>query len=423
MLRGIQRSSFDYFLHETREATGLVADKTQPSWPASIAAVGMALTAYPVGVGQGWMTRSRALARTLATLRFFAASEQGESPTATGHRGFYYHFLDLDTGRRAGDCELSSIDTALFLAGVLTAARYFDGPSDDEREVRRLADLLYGRVDWLWMCAGGPLLCHGWMPDTGFLPYHWKGYDESMLMYLMAFGSPTHPLPGAVWHDWLEPCAWQEVEGIEYLHAPPLFIHQFAHIWLDLRGLRDAYMAPRGIDYFENSRRAVQVQQRYARRNPGGFAMYGEHSWGITASDGPGGRAGGQKIGSRIYYDYIARGIPDGPDDGTLAPWAVVASLPFAPEIVLPTIERFQRLQLHIGNRYGFKASFNPTYPGDRNHPIGWVSAHHYGINEGPAVMMIANHLDGTIWRLMRHCEPLVAGLKAAGFEGGWLTS
>ena len=422
MLLNLQHDSFDYFVHEVNEANGLIADKTAPDWPASIAAVGMALTAYPVGVERGCITRERALQRTLTTLRFLMASEQGESPGATGHHGFYYHFLDMRSGRRAWNCELSSIDSALLIAGVLAAAEYFRDDSADAREVRALADALYRRVDWAWMCNGDATLCHGWKPESGFLPWHWQGYDEAMILFLLALGSPTHPPPPQAWEAWLATCVWRTVEGIDYLHAGPLFIHQMSHVWVDFRGIRDAFMRAQGSDYFENSRRAAQVQQRYAVRNPRHLAMYGEFCWGITASDGPGATRRGQRVGERTYYDYLARGVPDGPDDGTLAPWAVIASLPFAPEIVLPTIEHLRRLQLHVANPYGFKASFNASFPRDRHHPVvGWVSPHHFGINEGPTVLMIENHLSGLVWRLMRGCAPLVAGLRRAGFEGGWL--
>ena len=421
MLHDIQRGSFDYFIHEVNEANGLIADKTAPHWPASIAAVGMALTAYPIGVERDFMPREKAVQRTLATLRFLMASEQGESPTATGFRGFYYHFLDMQTGQRAWDCELSSIDTALLIAGVLTAAEYFREDNADERELRGLADALYRRVDWPWMQNGQQTLCHGWKPETGFLPWHWTGYDEAMILYLLGLGSPTHPLPAESWEAWISSCSWQTVEGIEYLHAGPLFIHQMSHVWVDFRGIRDAFMRKRDSDYFENSRLAAEVQQRYAIRNPNRMAMYGEHCWGITASDGPGATRRGQRIEGRTYYDYISRGVPFGPDDGTLAPWAVVASLPFAPEMVLPTIEHLRTLQLHTENSYGFKASFNATVPSTRHHPCGWVSAYHFGINEGPTVMMIENHLTGLIWRLTRGCAPLVQGLRRAGFEGGWI--
>ena len=424
MLQAIQRDSFGYFIHEVNDHNGLVADKTAADWPASIAAVGMALTAYPVGVERGLMTRARALQRTLATLRFFMASEQGESPTATGHRGFYYHFLDMQTGQRAWNCELSSIDTALLIAGMLTAAEYFRADDANEREVRALVDVLYRRVDWAWMSDGEATLRHGWKPESGFLPWRWLGYDEAMILYLLALGSPTCPLPPQAWEHWLSSCSWQVVEGVAYLHAGPLFIHQMSHVWIDFRGIRDPFMRARDSDYFENSRRAAQVQQRYAMRNPQQLAMYGEFCWGITASDGPGATKRGRRVEGRTYYDYIARGVPAGPDDGTLAPWAVVASLPFAPEIVLPTIEHYRRLRLHVDNPYGFKASFNPSFPKDRRHPTcGWVSQHHFGINEGPTVMMIENHLSGLVWRLMRGCAPIVSGLKRAGFEGGWLAA
>jgi len=180
-LRALQKHSFDYFVHECNPVNGLVLDKTAPDWPASIAAVGMALTVYPVGVERGFMARADAIERTLATLRFFDTSEQGEAPDATGYRGFYYHYLDMQSGRRVRDCELSSIDTALLVAGMLAAAEYFDGATPAEREIREVANRLYERVDWRWMLDGGPALSHGWLPGRGFLPYRWLGYDEALI--------------------------------------------------------------------------------------------------------------------------------------------------------------------------------------------------------------------------------------------------
>lgn len=420
MLTHLQRESFGYFVHEVNEANGLVMDKTAPDWPASIAAVGMALTCYPVGVQRGLMKRAQALQRTLVTLRFLLAAEQGDSPTAAGHRGFFYHFVDMTTGRRAWNCELSSIDTALLMAGVLAAAAYFNGPSDEEAEVRRLATALYERVEWDWLVGDKGTICHGWKPETGKLPWHWEGYDEALILYLLALGSPTHPIPAASYDAWCSTYRWLEVEGISYLHAGPLFIHQMSHLWVDFRGLQDAFMRAHGSDYFANSRAGTLVQQRYAMRNPLGHAMYGEFCWGISASDGPG-RAHWHGTGEPPFYDYVARGVPEGPDDGTLAPWAVVASLPFAPEIVLPTIANYRHVQLHVANPYGFKASFNPSYPGDRHHAIGWVSPYHFGINEGPTVVMIENWRSQALWKTMQACAPLVAGLRRAGFTGGWL--
>jgi len=421
MLRDMQRDSFDYFVHEVNPANGLVCDKTASPWPASIAAVGMGLTVYPIGVERGLMRHTDALRMTLTALRFLMASEQSDAPDATGYKGLYYHFLDMQTGRRAWNCELSSVDTALLMAGVLTAREYFTSDAADERELRDLADALYARVDWRWLQDERLVLCHGWTPERGFLRWRWHGYDESLILHALGLGSTTHPLADGAYDAWTATFEWRSVEGIEYLHARSLFIHQMSHLWLDLRGLRDAFMRAHDSDYAENSRCAAFVQQRYAIRNPQRCSMYGEYAWGITACDGPGARARGQRLAGRTYYDYVARGVPDGPDDGTLAPWAVVASLPFAPDIVLPTIEHFRVLQLHTGNRYGFKASFNATYPADRHHAVGWVSPYHFGINEGPTVLAIANHLDDAVWRLTRRSAPLVRGLRRAGFAGGWL--
>jgi hypothetical protein len=422
-LTGLQRDSFGYFLHEVSPVTGLVRDKTRPDWPASIAATGMALTAYPVGVERGWMTHPHALARTLKTLRFLHASTQGTGAQVTGYKGFYYHFLDMDSGRRAWNCELSNIDTALLMAGVLAAASYFSDDTEDEVQVRALADQLYRRVDWDWMRAGSDLLCHGWKPDGGFLPWHWEGYDEALILYMLALGSPTHPVAPACYGAWLRSYDWRCIYGIDLVYAGSLFIHQMSHVWIDFRGIRDSFMREHDSDYFENSRRSTLVQQQYAIRNPLDFDEYGPLCWGFTASDGPGNLH--RKICGiqRTFYDYIARGAPYGPDDGTLAPWAVVASLPFAPEIVLPTTQAYGRRRLHVANPYGFKAAFCPTFGGDNAvcERAGWVSPYHFGINVGPIVMMIENYRSDLVWRLMRQCPVLVDGLRLAGFEGGWL--
>jgi hypothetical protein len=417
----LQRESFDYFLHETHRGNGLVRDKTREDWPASIAAVGMALTAYPVGVERGLMARADAVRLVLTTLRFFDGCDQSGGPHASGYKGFYFHFLDIDTGQRAWDSELSSIDTALLVAGMLTAAAYFQGDDAGEAEIRRLADSLYRRIDWAWMLDDKLTICHGWTPEKGFLPWHWEGYDEALVLYVLALGSPTFPITPASYTAWTTTYEWKEIYDIEFLYAGPLFIHQMSHVWIDFRGIRDAFMRGKDSDYFENSRRATLVQQQYAIRNPLGFKQYGEFSWGITASDGPGDikkRVGGVQRG---FFDYVARGVPYGPDDGTLAPWAVVACLPFAPEVVLPTIEYFRSLPLREVDHYGFKASFNATYPCQSKLQCGWVSPYHFGINEGPTVIMVENYRSDLVWSLSRQCPFITAGLRRAGFTGGWL--
>jgi hypothetical protein len=421
-LETIQREAYSYFLHETNPHNGLVLDKTAPDWPASIAATGFALAAYPVAVERGFITRAAAIERILATLRFFWNSPQGPEQDATGFHGFYYHFLDMKTGRRAWQCELSTVDSTLLLAGALTAGAYFDAATSEEQEIRTLADALYRRADWPWAQNGGATVTHGWKPESGFLQWRWEGYDEALILYVLGLGSPTHPLPESSYAAWASTYRWEHCYGYDYLYAGPLFTHQLSHVWVDFRGIQDTFMRGKGIDYFENSRRATHVQREYAIDNPLKFAHYGRHCWGLTASEGPGPNVLNVAGIERQFYDYVGRGVPFGPDDGTLAPWAVAASLPFAPEIVLPALDYcVHDLKLTEANRYGFKASFNPTYPAASGNPHGWVSPFHFGLNEGPTILMVENYRTGLLWRLMRDCPYVVIGLRRAGFTGGWL--
>jgi len=423
MLDKLQKKTFGYFLHETNPANGLVIDKTAHNWPASIAATGLALACYPVAVERGFLSKAAAVEITLATLRFFWNSPQGPEPDATGYKGFYYHFLDMKTGRRVWECELSTVDTAFLLAGALIAGIYFDADTDDEAEIRTLADELYKRTDWQWAQNQGETLTHGWKPESGFLPYRWKGYDEAMMLYMLALGSPTSPLPASSYHAWTSTYRWEQIYGYEYLYAGPLFIHQLSHVWIDFRGIQDAFMHKRNSDYFENSRRATYVQQQYAINNPLKFKDYGKYAWGITASDGPGPENITIDGIDREFFNYLGRGVPYGHDDGTLSPWALTASLPFAPEIVLPALNHcIHQARMTEFNLYGFKASFNPTHPGNPGNPYGWwVSPWHFGINQGPIILMIENYRSGLIWKLMKQCPYLVTGLRRAGFKYGWL--
>ena len=421
LLSKLQADAFQYFVNEVNLENGLVADSTKEGWPASIAAIGMALAAYPIGVERGLIAREEAIVRTLRKLRFFAMSPQGKEADATGYKGFYYHFLNMQTGRRAWQCELSTVDSGFLFAGMLAAAAYFNRESEDEKEIRTLADDLYRRADWQWATNGGATLTHGWKPESGFLPYRWEGYDESLLLYVLALGSPTFPLPAESYGAQGATYLWKKIYDYEFLYAGPLFTHQLSHVWLDLRGIQDAFMKQHGLDYFENSRRATYVQQEYAKRNPKGFEGYSEVCWGLTASEGPGPaihHVGGVE---RVFFDYVARGVPDGPDDGTLAPWAVVASLPFAPEIVLPALEHFEQMEVGQAHPYGLEATFNPTFPDEQCRKCGWLSPWHYGINDGPIVLMIENYRTEKLWRLMRTCPYIVNGLRRAGFTGGWL--
>ena len=226
------------------------------------------------------------------------------------------------------------------MAGVLTAAAYFNADTPDEAELRRLADALYRRVDWRWAQPDGSAVMHGWKPECGFLHYGWEGYSEAILLYVLGLGSPTHPLTERSFLDWTVTYQWENLYGIDFLYAGPLFIHQFSHAWIDFRGIRDRFMREKDCDYFENSRRATYVQREYATRNPRGFAGYDADCWGFSAGDGP--SAEPRLVAGRrqSFYGYAARGAPYGPDDGTIAGSSTLSSLVFAPEIALPALRR-----------------------------------------------------------------------------------
>jgi len=417
----LQEDAVGYFLRAANPDNGLIGDSSREGSPCSIAATGLGLAATVVGAERGFLSRSDAAARTLTALRFFRDSVQGEQPDATGHRGFYYHFLDMRTGRRVWQCELSMIDTAILIA-VLTSARYFSSAAGDEREIREVARFLYERIDWSWATANGPVVRMGWKPGTGFLSYGWEGYSEAMLLYILALGSPTHPLAAESYDAWTRSYQWENLYDIDLLFAAPLFTHQLSHIWIDFRGIRDAFMRAKRSDYFENSRRATAVQQQYAVHNPMWFKGYGRNSWGITAGLGPGFSkqltAGGIE---RQFFGYVARGVPFGPDDGTLAPWAVVASLPFAPEMVLAALGHFREAHPEILGPDGLLTSFNPSFDTGDGLDRGWLSPEHQGLDQGPVALMIENYRSGLLWRLMRESPAIVTGLRRAGFRKGWL--
>src|SRR6266581_6614835 len=426
----LQRLAFRYFLDHTNSKNGLVADNSRADSPCSIAATGLGLSCHPVAVANVWLTRVDAAERVLTALRFFEHSSQGPEPDVTGYKGFYYHFLEMKDGRRAGKCELSTVDSSFLLAGMLMAGTFFDADAPVEREIRETADALYRRADWQWALYGVPCnengwptmsvedvtIVHGGSPENGFISFRYQGYDESLLMHVLGFGSSTFALPPECYRAWQKTFAWRKQYGIEYLHMGPLFIHQLSHCWLDFRGISDDFMRSKGLDYFENSRRAVRMQQSYAQENPQKFRGYGPHCWGVSASDGPGPATKTIENTARDFWMYKARGVPEGPDDGTLAPGAVAASLPFAPELVADTLRELVRAYPNLRSEYGLRASLNPTF-GD------WISPLNYGLDQGPIVMMIENHRTGLPWNLMRRCPYIWRGLRQAGFAGGWLES
>lgn len=430
-LADLKERTFRFFWETTDPRTGLAHDR----WPtrsfSSIAAVGFALTAYPVGVANGWIARGQAAERTLATLRFFANAPQGPAARGmAGHKGFFYHFLDFERGARFETTELSTIDTALLLGGALFAQSWFDRDDPGETEIRRLADLLYARVDWRWIRPRAPFVAMGWKPESGFLAYDWNRFNEAMLLYVLALGSPTHAVEPAAWTAWTDSfdLNWGPHYGEPHIGFPPMFGHQYSQVWLDLRGIRDGYNRKRDLDYFENSRRATVAQRNYAIANPKGWKGYDGQVWGLTACDGPGDFK--RVIGGieREFFSYSARG-PGERDDGTIAPTAAAGSIAFAPEIVTPALAAMhRRYGAGIYGRYGFLDSFNPTLTSGEGLKhgrivpgVGWVDGDYLGIDQGPILSMLENHDSGLIWRTMRKNPHILRGLRRAGFTGGWL--
>ncbi|MFL5348896.1 MAG: glucoamylase family protein [Hyalangium sp.] len=431
VLDDLEERTFRYFWETANPENGLVPDRYPSPSFSSIAAVGFGLTAYGIGVERGYVSREAARERVLTTLRFLRSAPQGpEARGVSGHQGFFYHFLDMKSGRRFESTELSTVDTTWLLGGVLFAQSYFDGADPREAEIRTLADELYRRVDWRWAQARSPAIAHGWSPESGFIAYDWIGYNEAMLVVLLALGSPTFPAEPEAWQAWTSGYEkdWGTFFGQEHLAFPPLFGHQYSQVWVDFRGIRDGYMRGRGIDYFENSRRATYAQRAYAMANPQGWKGYGQDIWGLTACDGPAEAELDYQGRRRMFRGYSARG-PGFNDDGTLAPTAAASSIPFAPEIAIPAImELRRRYGEHIYSTYGFLDSFNPSFEydvplqeGRRVPGLGWVADDYLGIDQGPILAMIENYRSQLIWRVMRKNPYLRAGLERAGFQGGWL--
>ena len=428
----VQARTFGYFWELGNPANGLVPDRAPTPSFSSVAAVGFGLTAYPIGVERGYITRAQAVERVLATLRFFWTAPQGPEPSGiTGYKGFFYHFLDMQTGHRFERVELSTIDSALLLAGMLACQQYFDGTGADETEIRSLADSIYRRVDWRWAQVRPPFVSMGWHPESGFIAHDWRGYNEAMLLYVLALGSPTFPVEPSAWDAWTGTYQWGSFHGQPHVGFAPLFGHQYSHIWIDFRGIQDAYMRGRGIDYFENSRRATLAQRAYAIANPMGWLGYGANIWGLTAADGPKDTVIVIDGRPRTFWTYSARGadFTEVRDDGTIAPTAAGGSLPFAPEIAIPALEAMRRAYGdNLFSTYGFLDSFNPTYQfgGRVQHGrvvpgIGWFDGDYLGIDQGPIVLQIENYRTGFVWDLMRRSPYIVEGLRKAGFTGGWL--
>lgn len=435
VVNNLQRRTFRFFWDTAHPQTGLFPDRYPSPSFASIAAVGFGLTAYVVGAEQRFVSRAQARLRVLRTLRTLASLPQGPEEAGTaGYQGFYYHFLHMDTGYRFETNELSTVDTALLLGGVLLCQTYFDRDTPAEREIRDLAEQIYRRVDWQWSQNRPPVISHGWRPETGFLRFDWRGYNEALLVYILALGSPTFPVEKDAWDAWTATYDdhWGKFYGQEYLSFGPMFGHQYSHVWIDFRGIQDEHMREKGIDYFENSRRAAYAQREYAIQNPMRWRGYDGEIWGLSAADGPADTVQVFNGEERGFFSYSARGAASIHllDDGTITPTASIGSIAFAPELAIASIRAFRsRFGSHLYTKYGFLDSVNPSFTftnvrlthGRVIENVGWIADDYLGIDQGPIVAMIENYRNGTIWRIMQRNPHIRRGLERAGFTGGWL--
>ncbi|HJT16528.1 MAG TPA: glucoamylase family protein [Thermoanaerobaculia bacterium] len=411
----LEHRTFQWFWDTANPHTYLVPDRWPTKSFSSIAAVGFGLTAYCIGADRGYVTREQARDRVLATLQSLIAMSTGPQATGiAGYKGFFYHFLDMDTAARYKDVELSTIDTTWLFSGVLFCQSYFDRNDPAEKSIRDLAEELYDRAEWDWAQPRPPGITMGWYPEKGFHTWDWHGYDEAMMLVILALGSPTHSVAPDAWTEYTKTYKWGTFYGQDYVLFAPLFGHQYTHMYIDFRGIQDAYMRAKGIDYFENSRRATIAQRSYAMDNPNKWKDYGANIWGLTACDGP----GDMTIDGRTYHSYWGRGATEGDirDDGTIAPTAAASSIAFTPDISIPAIEAMQKYP-GVYREYGFADAFNPTFHN------GWVDVDYLGIDQGPIIAMIENYRSGLVWNTMKKNPHVVQGLKRAGFTGGWLDS
>jgi len=383
-LDDLQRANFQFFWEQGSGNTGLVKDRCDVRSgrnliAASIAATGFGLTALCIGEKRGFVSRGEALERLFTTLRFLWRK-------LPNHRGFFFHFANAETGQRMFDSEVSSVDTALLLCGVLTCREHFKHPG-----VSELASLIFERVDWSWLSEDTTLLGHGWTPEVGFLQSRWDDYSELMMMYLLGMGSTAHPLKEETWTAWKR--LTFEYDGMRYIGSfAPLFVHQFSQAWFDFRGQRDKY-----ADYFLNSVTATEVHRRWCLELSKQFPTYSEDLWGITASDSQQG--------------YVAWGGPPamGPIDGTVVPSAAGGSLPFLPG---PTMRVLKNIREHYPLawcKYGFLNAFNPLK--------NWYDTDVVGIDTGITIVMAENLRTGFVWETFMKNPEARRGMERAGFR------
>lgn len=413
----LQYYTFQYFLGETNHQTGLVKDRSTEKSPASIAAVGFAIPSWAIGAERGWIEKEKAIDLTLNSLRFFWNSEQSADALATGYKGLYYHFIDMQSGERVWECELSTIDTGLLFAGIIFARQYYHNDNPKENEIRDLSDKIIGRAEWDFLVLPdtgnyASVINMSWRPEKGYGRGKWTGFNEGLILYIIAAGSNTERIEKG-YQTWLDFYKWMEpYDGLAHVVFPPLFGHQYSHMFVDFRGMYDEYMKEKKTDYFENSRRATLTQQKYAIENPQDWKGYNSLIWGLTACDGPGPE---HNFDGKEFRKYSARGT-SGPqlvhnDDGTIAPTAAGGSIVFAPEIVIPALMEMKNLYGDKGlwGKYGFLDSFNPT--------LDWYNSDYLGIDQGPIVIMIENFRTGLVWKYVMKDPLIKKGLQKLGFK------
>jgi hypothetical protein len=384
LLMELEKATFQYFWDQANPENGLVKDRctvrgNDSSTVASIAATGFGLTALCIGDHLGLVSRNDARERVLTTLRCL----WGKLPN---HRGFFYHFANISTGERVWDAEVSSVDTAILLCGVISCREYFRAA-----EVQALADDILARVEWSWLSEDTTLLPHGWTPEIGFLPYRWDNYSELMMMYLLGLSSESYPLRDDTWTAWKR--LKFEYDGLRYIGSfAPLFVHQYSQAWFDFRGKRDKY-----ADYFQNSVIATDVHRRFCIEWGKRFPSYSDDLWGITASDSPKG--------------YVIWGGPPsvGPIDGTIVPSASAGSLPFLPGPVMRVLHTIRTRYPNAFTKYGFVNAFNPL--------TNWYDSDVIGIDTGITLLMAENARSGFVWKIFMKSEEARRGMDQAGFK------
>ena len=382
LLEKIEEDTSQFFIRQTDKNIGLTKDSSRSGSPSSIAATGFALAVYAISQSHGWIKTDYAYNRILITLKTLR-------DIAEHKNGFFYHFMDVRTGKRVWTSEASSIDTALLVAGALLAAEYFP-----DTEIEELANEIYERIDWKWMMNGSDLVCMGWKPESGFLPYYWDSYNELIILQALAIGSPTHPIPKTAWDAWFRREGEYNGRFVIYTHSGSLFTYQYSHAFIDFRELND-----KGINYFENSKEATLANLEYSQSFRGEHKGYSDKSWGLSASIGPGG-----------YKAY--GGMPgEGLQDGTIAPYASISSIVFTPEQSIKAARfLYDTHKEKLYGNFGFKGAFNL----DKR----WWGNEYLGIDQGITVLMLENYLnDGIVWKKFMEIPAIKRWLKLTGLK------